>query len=213
MECIIFDLDGLLVDSEPLQYKAYNQVFEKYGHPISESEWIHWSQNSYSAKRWIEKNNLSLDPEVIRAEKKKIYDGLIQTDLVLKEGAEYLVKLLSKHYPLCLASSSRIESIEACLAKFHFTDNFTLIESGAGMSRSKPYPDIYLKVASDMKIEPPQCLVLENSIAGLNAAKSAGMKCIICPDVFDDIQAPDFQKADFIVSSLGEITLETISSI
>lgn len=213
IKLIIFDLDGLLVDSQPLQYRAYNQVFTKYGHPLSKDDWEMWINKSYSAKKWIEEHGLSLDHEIIRAEKKEIFDRLIEEELKPKEGAQELVELLSKNYPLGLASASRMESIESCLNKFNLTDKFQIIESDVGTDRPKPYPDIYLKVAEKMHQEPSVCLVIEDSLAGFKAAKSAGMKCAICPDTFCNAPVADFEEADVIVKILSEITLEMIETL
>jgi len=213
IKLIIFDLDGLLVDSQPLQYKTYNQVFSQYGHPLSRDDWEIWIQKSHSARSWIEDHGLSLDPEKIRAEKKEIFDRLIEEELELKEGAQELVELLSKNYPLGLASASRMESIESCLNKFNLTDKFQIIESDVGTDRPKPYPDIYLTVAEKMQQEPPQCLVIEDSLAGLKAAKSAGMKCVICPDTFCNTLVADIEEADLIVKVLDEITLKMIEAL
>ncbi|MDA0376384.1 MAG: HAD family phosphatase [bacterium] len=211
INAIIFDLDGTLVDSESLQYAAYNHAFSEYGYPISHTEWIEWSQNSYSAKTWIDKRQLPLDPEIIRAAKKKIYDELIREKISLKEGAEELIENIHGQYPLCLASSSRRESIEACLEKFGLKEKFQSILSGTELEKSKPNPDIYLKAAESIGQSPSQCLVFENSVSGLHAAKSAGMRCIICPDIFDDINDSAYQEADVIVFSLAEVTRDMIA--
>jgi len=213
IKIIIFDLDGLLVNSQPLQYKAYNHVFSKYGYPLSKDKWEEWIQNSHHVKDWIKKHNLPLNPEKIRAEKKEIYDQLIASKLNLMSGAKKVVKLLSKKYRLCIASSSRIESIEAVLQKFDLHSKFEKLISDTELEKGKPYPDIFLKAAKLMQVSPEVCLVIEDSSAGVRAAKSAGMKCIICPDPFVKKQCCEYQNADKIVRSLEEITLKTIMEL
>ncbi|MBU0766455.1 HAD family phosphatase [Patescibacteria group bacterium] len=213
IKLIIFDLDGLLVNSQPLQYETYNQVFSKYGHPITRNDWEEWIQKSFSAKTWIDKHNLKLDSEVIRQEKKKIYDKLIEQKLELMDGAEQLVNLLYGKYPLCVASASRPESIQACLDKFNLTDKFELIVSDVEMERPKPHPDIYLTVAKKMKVNPCDCLVIEDSIACLKSAKSAGMICVVCPDTFSDIKVENYSDADLVVATLNDVSLDTIANL
>ena len=213
IKTIIFDLDGLLIDSQPLQYKAYNQVFSQYGFPLTLKNWHEWIHNGYDAKIWIQKNRLSLDAEKIRAEKKIIYDKFIQDELQLKQGAINVINKLYKKYKLCIASSSRIESIKSVLQKFNLESKFLKIISDTEMVKGKPHPDIFLKAAELMNAKAEECLVIEDSIAGLKAAKASKMICIICPDTFSDIKKSEYKNADIIVKSLDEITYEMIEKI
>lgn len=214
IKLIIFDLDGLLVDSQPLQYEAYNKVFSQYDQPISKKDWIeHWIHGSGNPKAWIEYRKLDLNYQKIRAEKKIIYDELIKTKMRLKPGAKELVELLFKEFPLVVASSSRIESIELSLNKFNLTDKFKHLISDVEMARGKPHPDVFLYAAKMMNVEPESCLVFEDSLAGLQSAKSAGMKCIICPDSFSSVNVERYNGADKIVSQLSEVSLNTIEYI
>jgi len=183
---------------------AYNQVFSEYGYPISPKEWREWIRNSYGAPEWIQKNNLPLDAEKIRAQKKIIFDQLIWQEMELMPGAKNAVMRLSKKYPLCIASASRRETIEACLGKFHLTSKFKKIIPDEEVKRGKPHPDVFLRAAKVMGFEPSECLVLEDSPAGLKAAKAAGMKCVICPDPFSKTPLVQFKSADKIIKSLNE---------
>lgn len=211
---MIFDLDGLLVDSQPLQYEAYSKVFSKYDEPISQADWVeHWIHTSGDPKKWIKLRNLDLDYQKIRAEKKIIYDELIQTKMELKPGANELVNLLYKEYPLIVASSSRMESIELALCKFNLAKKFKHLISDTAMERGKPHPDVFLYAAKMMHTNPRDCLVFEDSVAGLQSAKSAGMKCIICPDNFSRLNIEHYDGADMMVNQLGEVDLSMIKSV
>ena len=213
IELVIFDLDGLLVDSQPLQYKAYNRVFSDYGYPISREDWQTMVRQSYSIKRWIEENELPLDPELIRNQKKESYDRFIEEELQLKPGAKEAVELLSEKYRLCIASASRIESIEAVVKKFSLADYFRTFVSDNTVSRGKPFPDVFLEAASQMKTVPEQCIVIEDSVAGLRAAKEAGMLCIICPDSYIDTPLEQYRDADLIVDRLDDISISIIEEL
>lgn len=216
IKIIIFDLDGLLIDSQPLQYKAYNKVFSKYGYPISQKEWKNeWIHNSISCKKWIQKNNLPLDFTKIRSEKKKIYEQLILTDLELKDGANNAINVLSDEYKICIASASMKSSIDIISEKFDFTSRFQEIISDqeAHIEKAKPFPDVFLHVAKIMKVLPEECLVIEDSVAGLKAAKSANMKCIICPDSFCKIELSEFKNADKLIKNLHEIDVKLIQQL
>lgn len=213
IKLIIFDLDGVLIDSQPLQYEAYNKVFSKYGFPISEEEWEEdWIHGSISCEGWIKKKGLPLDFAKMRAEKKEIYEKLIVTDLKLKSGVNEAINLLSDNYLLCIASASRKSAIDAIDKRFGFSKKFQKITSDqeTNIKRPKPYPDVFLHVADAMGVLPEECLVIEDSVAGLQAAKSAGMRCIVCPDSFCKTDPSEFKDADKIVNSLRDINLETI---
>ncbi len=211
---IIFDLDGLLIDSQPLQHEAYSKIFSQYDQAISKKDWIkYWIHMSGNAKQWIEFRNLDLDYQKIRTEKKIIYDELIQDKMKLKPGAKELVNLLYKEFPLVVASGSRIESIELCLGKFNLIGKFKHMFSDTEIKRGKPHPDIFLYAAKMMSIEPRDCLVFEDSIAGLQSAKSAGMKCIIYPNNFSNLDTEQYKGVDRIVNQLSEVNLNIIKSI
>lgn len=210
IKTIIFDLDGLLIDSQPLQYKAYNQVFSKYGVPLTLKDWNEWIHKGSDPQIWIQKHHLPLDAETIRAEKKIIYDKLIHDELELKPGALDLINALYGKFRLCIASSSRIESIELSINKFGLKSKFEKLVSDTEMVKGKPHPDIFLKAAELMNAKAGECLVIEDSLAGLNAAKAAKMLCFICPDSSSKVELHKFRDADKIVNRLDEITYEMI---
>lgn len=214
IKLIIFDLDGLLIDSQPLQYKAYNQAFSEKGFPIKEKDWIKdWVHGGMSPQKWIKIYDLPLEAEQIRARKKEIYDNLIETQLVLKHGAESLLKLLKGKFKLAVASSSRIESINLSVDKLAIRQYFEYLFSDIDLGIWKPNPDIFLHTAKKMSVSPEYCLVIEDSLAGLQAAKAAGMKCIICPDQYSKMDKKEFDDADLIVDGLDEISLKTINEL
>ncbi len=214
IEVVIFDLDGLLVDSEPLQYKAYNQVFSRHGYPVTVDEWRVWTDlDSRPAELWAEAYDVPLDAQEIADEKKVIYDRLIEEEMELKPGAKQLVETLSHDLRLCVASGSRIESIEGCLGRFGLRDYFERLFSSTSVPRNKPHPDVFLEAASRMGVSPSACVVLEDSVIGLQAAKAARMACIVCPDAFVSHPRSRYREADIIVGSLEEITPHTLREL
>lgn len=180
---------------------------------MSREDWKEWIQNAYDTKTWVQKTNLDIDPEVIRAEKFTIYSDLIKNELELKPGASSAVELLSKEYQLALASGSRMDTIKPIIEKFKLGIYFEKLLSDKDVERAKPYPDVFLHVADLLNVEPNECVVIEDSIAGLKAAMAAGMKCIICPDAFTDLPFTSFKNADKIIESLEELTLKTIEEL
>jgi len=212
-ELVIFDLDGLLVDSEPLQFEAYREVSSRNGASLKLSDWPKWHRLEASAARWIDAHNLQLDAERIRAEKKDVYEELIDNELTLKPGAKKLVESLSKQCRLCIASGSRPESIEACLNRFSLTPYFEQQFSATLLKRKKPYPDVYIEALSRMQVSPQQTLAIEDSEFGLQAAISAGIRCVVCPDGFMPGPRSDFADAALVVESLEALTLSKLEQL
>ena len=202
---VIFDLDGLLVDSEPLQFKAYREAFTSFGAAFSAGDWPRWHQLEASASRWIEAHDLDIDPEALRARKKLIYEQLVSDELTLKPGAGELVEALSGNYRLAVASGSRIESIEMCLQKFSLLQHFELLQSATELKRKKPFPDVYLTVLERMQISVGQAVAFEDSRTGCEAAVAAGLRCVVCPDVMPGTERSKYPGASLIVDSLADV--------
>jgi len=213
IKVIIFDMDGTLVDSTALQYKAFKIVFTNHGFSMNEDDWHEWILNSYNTKSYIEKKGLDLDSETIRAEKHKLYLELVKNELQLKPGARKVVMDLSKKYRLAVASASRMDTVKPVIQKFELEPYFEKLVSDFDIGKRKPHPDVFLHVAEEMGVKAEECIVLEDSPAGLKAAKAAGMICIICPDTFSRFPRESFKDADKIIESLKDISLETIEEI
>lgn len=213
---IIFDLDGLLVDSQPLQYASYNEVFTKQGYPISTEEWErYWIHGSMGAWQWISSRELPINLYKILSEKREVYLEKIERELNLKPEARDLINLLSANdFTLCIASASNPRDIRLICQKFGFDSIFKGVFSDQDVVFRKPCPDVFLRAAKKLEFSVGQCLVFEDSLAGLQAAKAAGMRCAVCPDSF--CQSTDlnkFKSADKIVRSLAEVDLNMISSL
>ncbi len=203
---IIFDWDGTLVNSQPFQYSSCRQAFASHGYSLTEKDWEEWVKHSYSSKRFIEERNLPFDYKSIKSEKKVIYQNMLLNEVQFMDGAVETINSLTKIYPLGIASHSTIDDIELVLNKFDMRDRFMKLVSDTSVERGKPFPDVFLKTAELMGVSPIECLVIEDSVAGLQAAKSAGMKCIICPDKYINTPLSEFTNADYVVGNLREVT-------
>lgn len=212
-DLVVFDLDGLLVDSEPLQFRAYREAFRRHGVDLGIDDWPRWHALEASARRWIETFELNLDAEAIRAEKKQVYEMLIETELELKPGAKTLAEALSRHSRLCVASGSRPESIAACLERFEIAALFEATFSATLLPRKKPYPDVYLEALARMRVDARNALAIEDSSTGLQAATAAGLRCVVCPDSFVPVKAEAFGAAALVVDSLENLSAAAISRL
>lgn len=204
---IIFDFDGLLVDSEPFHFKAYNTVFQEYGHSINPDEyWVEFTSKGKGAQGEIERYGLKgLDANEIRKKKFIVYSEYCRNgDIHFFPLSEKLIRSAeSSGYKLAIASGSRNEDIRTILELNDFGNSFDLIMGKESAAREKPAPDIFIKTAEKLGINPNKLVVLEDAEKGLKASKEAGIPCVIVRNKLN--QNLEFPDADFICESLKEL--------
>ncbi len=203
IKLVIFDLDGVLLDSESL-YKIVNMnLFADLGVHITDEEY-----NSFIGisgdKMWSyikEKGRLEQSISELRAmERERKFVGLSGSDLVPNSGLlELLHHIKENNIPTCIASSGLMKNIKLILSKLDVEAFFSYIVSGEMPKHGKPAPDIFLLAAKHYNIRPEDCLVIEDSRNGTLAAKAAGMTCIGYINPGSGNQ--DLSKADMMISS------------
>lgn len=205
---VIFDFDGVLADSEPYHYLAYNEIFEKYGHSLNKSEyWVEWTSKGQGIAGEIERHNLDLhiDPIKLREQKFEVYSQYCQNgDIKLFPESIRVVMQLRANLPVAIASGSWKHDIRAILKNSgaeHLFDNILGKESA---TKEKPHPDIFINAAKSLHCPTSQCMVIEDALKGLIAAKAANMSCIIILNQLN--QNIDFSAADLIFSSLSDFS-------
>jgi len=209
---VIFDLDGLLADTEKLHWRAYHEALCVHGADLSEADYIeHWVRAGKGIGEWVAQQELSLDPSALRAQKSQRYLELLATELRPMAGALELLEKLRGKKKLALASSSYRDAVDGVLRRLDIGHYFQAIVSGPDVARVKPAPDIFLAAARQAGAMPSQCLVLEDAEKGVLAAREAGMSCIAVPT--EQTHHHDFSQATRICSSLSEVTLELIDSL
>lgn len=206
-EGVILDFDGLIADSEPFHYKAYNAVFERYGHTLDPDEyWVEFTSKGKGIQGEIERHNLKLDatPEAMREQKFEIYSQFCRNgDIPLFPDARRFMEALQARFKVAIASGSWAHDIQAILEHAgaqHLVE--TILGKAPGKRREKPYPDIFLQAAEELGLPPGKCLVVEDALKGLNAAQEAGMPCVIVLNPLN--RNIDFTGADLVVSGLDE---------
>ncbi|QPJ64044.1 MAG: HAD family phosphatase [Candidatus Nitrohelix vancouverensis] len=206
-EAVIFDFDGLLADSEPYHYRAYNEVFERYGHTLDPDEyWVEWTSKGKGIQGEIERHQLDLDvdPKALRLEKFKLYSVYCQSgDIKLFPSAKQLVRLLGEKRKLAIASGSWKHDIEAILDNADARTLFPVILGKGEALREKPHPDIFLEAARALDCPPQKCIVIEDALKGLTAAKGAQMPCVIIRNPLN--QEIHFPEADAILPNLDAL--------
>jgi len=216
IKAIIFDMDGVIIDSEPIHIKLEEELFKSLGVEISEDEHLTFVGTSsyYMWRKIKERFNLSQSvEELVEVDRKRYLEHVLKTgEIIPIEGiTETVKKLFEKEYKLAVASSSPIDVIELVVKKLGIDKCFEVLVSGDYVKNSKPAPDIFLYTADKLKVKPHECVVIEDSYNGVYGAKKAGMKVIGFKNPNSGNQ--DLSEADFIISSLGEELLEIIDEL
>ena len=212
IKALIFDMDGVIIDSEPLWEKAerilLNRKGIEYDHNYRDK--IMGLNQDDSARVLKETFNLKEPIETIISERIDILLRIYEEYLELVPGFLKLLKKLTHHnFLLALASSSPKIVIDYVLNKFSLYEYFQVVVSGDSVEHGKPFPDIYLLASDKLGIKPNESVVIEDSINGLNASKRAGMFCIVLPD--KSLNKNDYHEADLIINSLDNIRIKTLT--
>jgi HAD superfamily hydrolase (TIGR01509 family) len=207
---IIFDMDGVLVDSEPFHMQIERRQFELNGLSVPEQEHLSF-MGTASELMWRkirEKYHTALTEQELleqnRAESIRFFSELEHIP-VMAGLPELLEKLRSKNYPMAVASSSFPEVIELLLRKSNLRNYFQVVVSGEEAGKSKPAPDIFLLAAQKLGVSSGQCLVVEDSRNGIKAARSAGMFCVAYQG--GSANPEQHQEADAAISSYSQLEL------
>lgn len=210
----IFDLDGVIVDSEPLHYLSEKDMLSKRGVNLrrSDTKDIVGRTEMESMQYLKDRFGLKDSAKHLYEEKQRIYKRMLRNAVKPRPG---LFKLLNdledKGMTLAIASSAPRENIDIVLKALGIEDKFRAVVSGDDVERGKPSPDIFLLAAQRIGIGAKNCLVIEDAQNGVEAAKRAGMTCIAVPNQFTQDQG--FSRADAVVKSLEDIDLKFIRSI
>jgi HAD superfamily hydrolase (TIGR01509 family) len=172
----IFDCDGTLADSMPVHYRAWADTVEKHGGQIPED--LFYALGGWPSNKMVEFLNerfgTSLIPQVIADEKERLYVERISTIQPIREVAEF-ARQVAAFAPVAVASGGVLPVVTCTLETIGFKDFFPVIVTTEQVKRGKPFPDLFLEAAHRMSVDPADCLVLEDSIAGFEAAQAAGM--------------------------------------
>jgi sugar-phosphatase len=214
-DAALFDLDGLLVDSEPLWHEAEMKVFGVHGVPLTAERCretkgrfvFEVAQHWYEQYPWEGPSPVEVADEVVT-----LMEKLLSSRVALTPGAgEALDFCESRGLRLGLASSSPHRLIRAALTRHGLQERFEVLRSAEDVGLGKPDPAVFLAAAEAMGVAADRCVVLEDAPAGLAAAKAAGMACIVVPEArqFPTLPPPGsggvFEQADLLLGSLREL--------
>jgi sugar-phosphatase len=204
----LFDMDGLLLDSEILWHKAELKILGDLGVPIPPGE-VRLTKGMFVSEvvdYWFAQHPWESPsrPEVVEMILQAVGD-LVESEGVMMPGALRAIALASERGPIAVASSTPMPLIMRCLENFNLVELFQSIHSADIEPYGKPHPGVFLTAAKALGAAPTSCLVFEDSAAGVLAAKAGRMTCVAVP-VADELRMPAFQIADLVLNSLDELT-------
>jgi len=223
LRALIFDFDGIIVDSEPIILKLTQEMAAAEGWQVSEDEYY----RDYLAldDRTIVEHLYSthgrpIDPRRLKQlvdEKTRKYEQIIKNGLPTMPGAVEFVRQASEIYPLAIASGSMRSEIEYLLGKLELRGNFQVLATADDCARSKPDPEVYLKAFARLAeipqfqtdpLHPAECLAIEDAPGGVAAAHAAGLKCLA---LAHSRSLDELRHADWLFEGFGDVDLKAVA--
>ena len=208
IKCVIFDMDGVIIDSEEIHKKAYYETFTSIGVNVSDDLYktITGSSTINAFQKLVAHFNLNLNPEDLVLHKRKRFVNFFENDstLHLVKGVKELIKhCYHKNLTLILASSSAMVNIDRVFTRFNLHNYFTAKISGADLIASKPHPEIFEKAAILGNTSKENCIVIEDSDNGVKAANDAGIFVIGYKNPMAEDQT--LENANFIINNFKRL--------
>jgi HAD superfamily hydrolase (TIGR01509 family) len=213
IKAILWDNDGILVDTEKFYYQATKDILARYNVELTKELYIeNLLVQSRGAWHLIKNNTLpDLEIEKIRNERNRIYCEYIKQTDVLIEGVADTLKNFHKKFKMAVVTSSRKEHFDLIHSKTNLLQYFDLILTREDYKESKPNPEPYLLAVEKLNLKKNECLVIEDSERGLIAANAAGLECWVIPNELT--RSLDFSLASRIFDNIKEAEKELLKLI
>jgi HAD superfamily hydrolase (TIGR01509 family) len=213
---VIFDMDGLLIDSEPLWKDAGSSLLKQFGITLSDAEYHsttglrtpEWLEHWFTHYK-IEQHHAASASELVETSALEF----IQEKGIAMPGVEYIMEFFKKeNFRIGLASSSPMRLIKMVVDKLQIGKYLSAITSAEKLPFGKPHPQVFLDCAELLQVRPSTCIVFEDSFNGMIAAKAARMKCVVvpAPELYNQ---PRWDAADLKLTSLAEFNKELLQNL
>lgn len=206
IRAVLFDMDGLMADTEPLHWRAYHEVFKQVGKEFTIEDnrrYFVGMSETEGAKKMVDHYSLPLTSEELVRRKVAIGLELLRAVTPQPGLVDLLHHLHEKRFLLAIASGAIRKSVDVVLQTLGVADFFPVLCTAEDVTHGKPDPEIFLLAAQKLGVPPVDCLVLEDSPKGIEAAKRAGMASIAVPT--QETADGDFSLATFRASSLHDV--------
>ena len=184
IKAVIFDMDGTMAHTEPLHFRAFSAIFEEFGATWEYDEFIkkYSGTGSHNIISGVlqDRGKTYKDLDALALKKKDIYRQLVESaEIAVVDGLyEFIEMLKTEGVPYLIASGTNADNVRSVLERIGLSTDFPVIVSGEDIKRAKPAPDIFLLAAEHLGAKPDDCMVLEDAVAGVKAAKTAKMYCV-----------------------------------
>jgi beta-phosphoglucomutase family hydrolase len=209
LRALIFDMDGVLIDSEPMHFESFKRFFKTLDIEYTSADNAQYlgRRDIEISKILIERFNLDFTPAELVRRKEEIFSELILAEASPRAGVlETLAEAQALNLKRAVASSATLPSIKLIVNSLKLGDYFENLSSGDEVKHGKPAPDVFLLAAERLQVAPEHCLVIEDTEAGVQAAKAAGMKVVAIP--CDATMHQTHDLADMKLDSLHDLKLK-----
>jgi HAD superfamily hydrolase (TIGR01509 family) len=211
IKAVFFDMDGTIADSEKIVWKVTRDFMQKRGVFVTHEEekllyGLIWKE---SIRRILESRGLEYKQSIKNTLKER-YVRTLSKEVVAVPHIHDLLDRVKDNFKIGLATNSRHREVDIIFKKLNFDSYFDIKLARDNVKNVKPHPEIYLKGADIFGVDPSECVVFEDSIVGITAAKSAGMKCVA---IINTYSAEDLKDADMQIQSYKDITIEKIKEL
>jgi HAD superfamily hydrolase (TIGR01509 family) len=204
VKALIFDMDGLMIDSEKLYYETERELARYLGREVSDSTLQKMMGRTpvESMQVFIDDLGLDISPDMLVAMRQKEMERKLRERVEPMDGLHELVQAASSHFTLAIATGSPRHFVDIVLIRLDLDGAFSVVQTSETVTKGKPDPEIYDLTVQKLGFDAGQCIVLEDSHNGALAAKRAGCYCIAVPSRYTRNQ--DFSFVDYVASWLGD---------
>ena len=212
MKAIIFDMDGLMIDSERLYFQSEREVARRFGKEVKdETLWKMMGRKPIESMQvFSEDLGLDIPSEELVEIRDELYGEKLKNDLVPMKGLFEMLEEFKGKLVLSIATGSPVKLLDLILDRLDIRNYFDVLQASDDIVNGKPDPEIYLKTIEKLGTNPEECIVLEDSSNGARAGKNAGCYTIAIPSEYTKMQ--DFSFADYIAADLNDARMHIISS-
>ena len=209
---LIFDFDGLILNTEVPEYKAWTEVYRRYNATLLLEDWVKVIGTTPDAFNVFDHLQVQvsqpLDMTAIRKEQQSAFWSLMDQETVMPGVEKIMSQARSAGMSMGIASSSPYDWVNGHISRLGIKEQFDYICTAEDVAKVKPEPDLFLCAAKRLRVDPQDAVVFEDSLNGVIAAKKANMSCVAVPHILT--RGLDLSKADLIINSLADYDLQEI---